>query len=197
VPRLRLIEGVRYLDQEYSLLAIARELGVTIHIVRRLRDALGICSHGGVRARGQARRTRNDQRAAAHAIELGFTDLRGYLTDRYASKAWTIPRVAAELGVGAHVTQRLLRGLGVTRTRATASIAAAARRGRAREAELVAQRRQARLVDLGFADLAAYLVDRVVGKGWSLRRARAELRVSKAWLGGQAAQLGITRPAQP
>jgi transposase len=43
---------------------------------------------------------------------LGFTDLREYLTDRYTDKAWTIPQVAAELGVGEHITQRLLRSLG-------------------------------------------------------------------------------------
>jgi urease gamma subunit len=118
-----------------------------------------------VRARGRSRQAANDQRAAARAAKLGFATLREYLTDRYTDQAWTIPQIAAELGVGEHVVQRLLRGLRVTRTRATASIAAAAQGGRAREAELVAQRRQARLAELGFADLAAYLTNRVVEAG--------------------------------
>jgi hypothetical protein len=69
-------------------------------------------------------------------------------------------------------------------------IAAAARRGRARQAELVARRRQARLAELGFADLGGYLTDRVVGKGWSLRQVRADLRVRKAWLCWEAVRLG-------
>jgi hypothetical protein len=61
----------------------------------------------------------------------------------------------------------------------------------------VAERRQARLAALGFATLAAYLEDRWVGKGWSLRRVRAELRVTAAWLRGEIVRLGVGRPAQP
>lgn len=90
----------RYLDREHSLVAIARELGVTIHVVRSLRDALGIGSHGGVRARGRSRQAANDQRAAACVAALGFASLHEYLTDRYADRAWTIPQLAAELCVG-------------------------------------------------------------------------------------------------
>jgi hypothetical protein len=188
----------RYLDREHSLIAIARELGVTIHsvtihIVRGLRDALGIRPHGGVRARGRCRQAANDQRVAARAAELGFASLRGYLTDRYTDQAWTIPQLAAELRVGERVVKRLLASMGVARVRATASIAAAAERGRAREAELVAERRRARLTALGFADLAEYLADRYVGKGWSLRRVRAELRVSVAWLRAELVRLGVPR----
>jgi AraC-like DNA-binding protein len=187
----------RYLDQERSLLAIAHELGVTIHIIRGLRDALGIRPHGGVRARGRSRQAANDQRAAAHAIELGFADLRGYLVDRYTGRAWTIPRLADELGIGESVVTRLLRTMGVTRIRATAPVAAAAERGQAQEAVLVAERRQARLAALGFATLAAYLQDRRVDKGWSLRRMRAELKVSAVWLRKEVAQMDIERRVQP
>jgi len=175
----------RYLDHEHSLVAIARDLGVTIHVVRGLRDALGIGSHGGVRARGRARQAASDQRAAARAAELGFGSLRAYLTDRYTDQAWAIPQLAAELGVGERVVKRLLPGMGVRRVRATAAIAAAAERGRARKAELVAERRQARLTALGFTNLAEYLADRYDGRGWSLRRVRAELRVSGVWLRGE------------
>jgi hypothetical protein len=150
-----------------------------------------------VRARGRSRQAANDQRAAARAAELGFADPRGYLVDRYSRQAWTIPRLAAELGVGEHIVTRLLDGFGVTRERATASIAAAAERGRTREAALVAKRRRVRLATLGFADLAAYLEDRCVGKGWSLRRVRAELQVRPAWPRKEAARLGVTRRVHP
>ncbi|HEV8651624.1 MAG TPA: hypothetical protein VG276_20080 [Actinomycetes bacterium] len=39
-------------------------------------------------------------------------------------------------------------------------------------------RRAARLAELGFADLAAYLQARYVEQGWSVKRMRAELRVA-------------------
>jgi hypothetical protein len=71
----------RYLDHGHILLAIAHELGVTIHIVRGLRDALGIQPHGGIRARGRWQPAASDQRATARAAELGFASLREYLTD--------------------------------------------------------------------------------------------------------------------
>jgi hypothetical protein len=155
----------RYLHKEHSLPAIADELGVTIHVVRGLRDAFGIGSHGGVRARGRARQAASDQRATARAAELGFTDLRAYLTDRYTQRAWTIPQVAAESRVGERVVKRLLGSMEVRRVQATALVAAAAERGRAREAELVRVRRQARLAALGFADLGLCLADRYVRRG--------------------------------
>jgi hypothetical protein len=132
----------------------------------------------------------NDQHAATRAVELGFTDLRGYLTDRYTTRAWTIPQLAAELGVGEHVVQRLLRTLMVVRTRAPVSVAAAAARGRARCAELVAERRRARLVELGFCELERYLRARM-GQGWSVKRMRAELRVGIVWLRHEAARLDL------
>jgi hypothetical protein len=58
---------------------------------------------------------------------------------------------------------------------------------------LVAARRQVRMRALGFVDLGAYLADRYVGRGWSLRRVRAELRVSAAWLRAELVRRGIHR----
>jgi hypothetical protein len=133
----------------------------------------------------------------ASAAAPGFNDVRGYLVDRFATKGWTLSQIAAELGVGEYVVKRLRRALGVRRCRATRRVAAAARRGRARQAALAAERRQARLVELGFDDLAGYLVDRVGGRGWSQRRVVAELRVGKEWLGREAAGLGLTWTAPP
>jgi hypothetical protein len=54
-----------------------------------------------------------------------------------------------------------------------------------------AQRRQARLAELGFTTLETYLQDRYVGRGWSVRRLGAELGVGHGWLGQQLAQLGL------
>jgi hypothetical protein len=51
-------------------------------------------------------------------------------------------------------------------------------------------RRAARLAELGFADLAAYLRARHVAQGWSIKRMRAELRVGRRWLVGELARLG-------
>lgn len=125
------------------------------------------------------------------ARELGFTTLRDYLTDRHTTRAWTIPQLAGELGVGEHVVQRLLRTLMVVRTRAAVSVAAAAARGRARCAELVAERRRARLAELGFDGVEGYVRARVAA-GWSVRRMREELGVGIAWLRGEVARLGRT-----
>jgi transposase len=181
----------RYVDQEHSLQGIADELGTTRAVVTGLRDELGIRSHRGVRARGRSRQAGNEQTAATRAAALGFNDLRGYLADRYTTKGWTISEIAIELGVGEKVAKRLRRALGVTRSRATARVAAAAQRGRARQAALAAQRRQARLVELGFDDLPGYLADRVGGRGWSQRRVVTELRVGREWLRREAAGLGL------
>jgi len=53
--------------------------------------------------------------------------------------------------------------------------------------------RQARLAKLGFTDLASYLQTRMIQEGWSIRRMRAELRVSRSWLVEQLLQLGLRR----
>jgi hypothetical protein len=52
-------------------------------------------------------------------------------------------------------------------------------------------RRAARLAELGFADLAAYLKARHVEQGWSVKRMRAELGVGRGWLVGELAGLGL------
>jgi len=54
-----------------------------------------------------------------------------------------------------------------------------------------AAKRQARLAELGFADVEDYLRVRRVEQGSSLRRMLAELRVGSAWLKGQMDRLGI------
>jgi hypothetical protein len=186
-----------YVDQEHSLQQIADELGTTRDVVAGLRDGLGVRSHLGVRARGRSRQAAGEQAATARAVALGFDDVCGYLADRFATKGWTLSEIAVELGVGEKVAKRLRRVLGVVRHRATPRVAASARRGCARQAALAAQRRQARLVELGFDDLRGYLADRVGGRKWSQGRVVAELRVGKEWLRREAASLGLSWTAPP
>jgi hypothetical protein len=52
-------------------------------------------------------------------------------------------------------------------------------------------RRDGRLAELGFADLAGYLWVRRVEQGWSVRRMRAELHVGRRWLVAELARLGL------
>jgi hypothetical protein len=54
-----------------------------------------------------------------------------------------------------------------------------------------AAKRQARLAELGFADVEEYLRVRRVGQGWSLRRMLAELQVGSVWLKDQMHRLDI------
>jgi hypothetical protein len=60
-----------------------------------------------------------------------------------------------------------------------------------KQARAVQQRCQARLAQLGFAELKEYLQDRSVGRGWSVRRMCAELGVSQGWLSQQLTRLGL------
>jgi len=96
------------------------------------------------------------ERAAA----LGFDDLRAYLQAR-CDAGHSVPRIAAELGVGDWQVQAALARSGV------------------------------RLAELGFADLAAYLRARHVEQGWSVKRMRAELGVGRRWLVGELGRLGL------
>jgi hypothetical protein len=53
------------------------------------------------------------------------------------------------------------------------------------------ERRRARLAELGFATLEAYLQDRSVGRGWSVRRLCAELGAGHEWIDTQLQQVGL------
>jgi hypothetical protein len=180
--------GLRdYLDARYahagcSLPQLAAELGT---VVRAAMDEYRVARLPGPTAKGRARKAASDRHAAERAAALGFPDTRAYLLDRYGTRAWPLPQLAAELGVGTRVVGRLLREHGVTRTRATAAQAAAGARGRALQAASHAARRQARLAALGFGDLTGYLGVRRVEQGWPLGHIQAELGVDRRWLRGQ------------
>jgi hypothetical protein len=120
----------RYTHDAHSLSQLAAELGTTIWLVRAAMDVHRVRRLPGPKAKGRARQAASDWCAAERAAALGFSDLRVYLQDRCAGRAWPLPRLADELGCGIRVVQPLLREHEVTRTWATAAQAAAGRRRR-------------------------------------------------------------------
>jgi len=137
------------------------------------------------------RRRYTEQRIAAHVAALGFTDVEAYLIDRVVEQAWLLAEVAVELAAHRLTVRRLLDRYGIRRVRRTAMERATADKGRRVQAVGWRARRAARLAELGFADLAAYLQARHVEQGWSVKRIRAELGVGRRWLVGELARLGL------
>ncbi len=137
------------------------------------------------------RRRYTEQRIAARVIELGFADARAYLVDRVVEQAWLLADVAAELAAHRLTVRRLLDRHGIRRVRRTQGERVASESGRRVQSVGWQARRVARLAELGFADLAAYLKDRHVEQGWSVKRIGAELRVGRRWLVGELARLGL------
>jgi hypothetical protein len=117
---------------------------------------------GGFRVDG-GRDRRLDERARV----LGFEDLRGYLQARCDAGS-SIPRIAAELGVRDWQVQAALARSGVR-------LAPLPQRLAAQRRWYTEQRIAARVAELGFADMVAYLADRVVQRGWLLAEVAAEL----------------------
>ena len=74
---------------------------------------------------------------------------------------------------------------GIRRVRRTPRGQAAGERGRRAQAAAWQARRAARLTELGFQDLAAYLQRRHVEQGWPVERIATELRVDRRWLRAQ------------
>jgi hypothetical protein len=108
-----------------------------------------------------------DRHLDERARVLGFEDLRGYLQARCDAGA-SIPRIATELGVGDWQAQAAL-------TRSGVRLASRSQRLAAQRRRYTEQRIAARVAELGFADMGAYLADRVVQQGWLLAEVAAEL----------------------
>lgn len=104
---------------------------------------------------------------------------------------WLLAEVAAELGAHRVTVRRMLHRHGIRRARRSPAGRAASGEGRRVQAVGWRARRAARLAELGFEDLAAYLRARQVAQGWSIKRMRAELRVGRRWLVGELARLGL------
>jgi len=177
-------------DAGYSIPRIATELSVSDWQVQAALARLPVRLAPHAQRLAQQRRRHTAERITARVIELGFADVRAYLVDRVVEQAWLLADVAAELAAHRQTVRRLLDRHRIRRVRRTPAEWAASESGRRVQSMGWQARRAARLAELGFADLAAYLQARHVEQGWSVKRMRAELRVGRRWLMGELARLG-------
>jgi hypothetical protein len=91
--------------------------------------------------------------------------LQAYLADRAITQRWPTTSIASELGVHPDTVRDRLDQQGLPRGRATVR----PYRAIPRQTACWAAKRQARLAELGFADVEDYLRVRRVEQGWSLR----------------------------
>jgi hypothetical protein len=123
---------------------------------------------------------------------LGFEDLHGYLQAR-CDAGHSIPRIATELGVRDWQVQAALARLAVPLAPRTQRLAAQRRR-------YTEERIAARVAALGFTDVGAYLVDRVVEQAWLVAEVAAELAAHRLTVRRLLERHGIRRvrrtPAQ-
>ena len=135
---------------------------------------------------GQQRRLRDRART------LGFADLGSYLAARSQPDV-DVAQLASELDTTVEVIGRLLGQAGLRRRPREAS--RASRRRHATD-----QRLQARVVQLGFPGLRAYLDDRVAGQAWSLAQVAGELGSNARTIRNRLDRCGLRRsrptPAQ-
>jgi AraC-like DNA-binding protein len=177
-------------DTGYSVPGLAQELGVSEWTVTQALATMGVVLPPRPQRLALQRRRHAEQRIGARVVELGFAEVRAYLTDRIVQREWLLADVAAELGAHRETLRRLMRRVGVQRRR-TGRQLAAGERGRQVQSVSWQARRAARLAELGFADLAGYLRVRYVEQGWPIKRMRAELGVGRNWLVDQMARLGM------
>jgi hypothetical protein len=178
-------------DAGASIPRIAVELGVRDWQVQAALARLAVRLAPRPERLAAQRRRHTEERIAARVTKFGFTDVGAYLVDRVVEHGWLLAGVAAELGAHRMTVRRLLDRHGIQRVRRTPAERAAADTGRRVQLESWQARRAARLAELGFADLAAYLKARHVEQGWSVKRMRAELWVGRRWLVGELARLGL------
>jgi AraC-like DNA-binding protein len=119
------------------------------------------------------------------AQRLGFADLRGYLQAR-CDAGLRVPQLATELGVTPWTIMQALTQAGVTLPPRPQQLA----RQRRHATE---QRLTTRAAQLGFADLRAYLADRLVTRAWPLAEVTAELRAHRVTVRRLMDQHGIRR----
>jgi hypothetical protein len=178
-------------DTGYSVPRIAAELGVSDWEVQAGLARSGVRLPPRPQRLAQQRRRHTEERIAARVARLGFADVGAYLVDRVVQRAWLVAEVAAELGAHRLTVRRLQDRYGIRRVRRTPAERAAADAGRRVQAVGWQTRRAARLAELGFEDLAAYLQTRHVAQGWPIKRMRAELGVGRRWLVGQLSRLRL------
>jgi len=126
-----------------------------------------------------------DRRLQEHAAALGFDDLRAYLHAR-CDAGDSIPEIAAELGASDRQVQAALSRSGVRLALRPQRLAAQRRR-------YTEERIAARVAELGFTDVEAYLVDRVVDQAWLLAEVAAELAAHRLTVRRLLDRYGIRR----
>jgi AraC-like DNA-binding protein len=122
---------------------------------------------------------------ARRAGQLGFADLRGYLQAR-CDAGHSVPGLAGELGASEWTITQALATLGVALSPRPERLA----RQRRRYSE---QRIAKRVAALGFIDVRAYLVDRLLEREWLLAEVAAELAADRRTVRRLMHQAGVTR----
>jgi hypothetical protein len=136
--------------------------------------------HGGFAVDdGRARRLERRSR------RLGFADLRGYLQAR-SDAGLSTPQLAAELDVSQWTVKQALTWAGV-------QLPPRAERLARQRRHATQQRLAARAAQLGFADLGAYLADRLLTRGRLLVEVTAELGTHRVTVRRLIDQHGIQR----
>ena len=127
-------------------------------------------------------RVRRLERRARH---LGFHDLRSYLQTR-CDAGHSVPGLARELGVSEWTITKALATLGVVLPPRPERLALQRRR----HAE---ERVAARVAELGFAEVRAYLEDRLIERERLLAEVAAELGAHRETVRRLMQQVGVTR----
>jgi hypothetical protein len=106
-------------QQDASLPQMARELGTTVPVIRRLLAEAGISRPPQPVMTARHRRRATDQRLAVRAARLGFPILDRYLADRVVQRGWPLQRIAGELGIDVRTLRDRLRRLDLHRRQAS------------------------------------------------------------------------------
>jgi len=125
------------------------------------------------------------RRLEQHGRRFGYPDLRSYLQAR-CDAGYSVPALAEELHVSDWTVSQAL---------ATQRITLPSRREQlGRQRRRFAQERIAKLVvELGFADVRAYLADRLIQREWLLADVAAELGAHRDTVRRLMAQAGVKR----
>jgi hypothetical protein len=126
-----------------------------------------------------------ERRLEERAVALGFDGLGSYLQARCDAGA-SIPRIATELEVRHWQVQAAL-------SRSRVRLAPRPQRLAAQRRRYTAERIATHVAQLGFADVRAYLGDRVVEQGWLLAEVAAELAAHRVTVRHLLDRNGIRR----
>jgi AraC-like DNA-binding protein len=117
--------------------------------------------------------------------ELGYPDLRSYLQTR-CDTGHSVPRLAQELGESEWTVTQALTTLGIALPPRPQRLALQRRRH-------AQERIGVRVAELGFAEVRAYLADRLIEREWLLVDVAAELAADRRTVRRLMRQAGVTR----